>query len=215
MRAAWLRRPLIGSPGLQPVRWRQGVLCDRIPGKPDNKENGLAMSPAAFVERLRSQYDGALRRLLSTFLEPDDAAELANECYAKMLALKEPQLVREPRAFLLRTARNLALDRKRRLRVEVRSDLTPVEPDEFPSLSPGPDAWLDAERLLRDMELALCDMPPFTAQIFRMRRLEGLSSSQIAADLGVTTRTVQKHLVTALVRLEAQLGHHLSDGSGC
>lgn len=150
-----------------------------------------------------------LRRLLHSLLGPDDASELVNECYLRMLSLKEPSLVQEPKAFLLRTARNLAYDRRRRQAIEVTSDSLPAQPDDVAGPTSGPEDWLRFQQLHRDLDEALAAMPELTAQIFRLRRLEGQSSRDIAERLGVTPRTVQKHLVTALVFLEVRLDHHI------
>lgn len=48
-------------------------------------------------------------------------------------------------------------------------------------------------------------MPPRTQQIFRLNRLDGLTQAQVAAQLGVSLSTVEKHLASALERLMARM----------
>ena len=49
--------------------------------------------------------------------------------------------------------------------------------------------------LLIEEVLALCDrLPPRTARIFRMSRIDGLTNREIAERLHIAQRTVEKHI---------------------
>ena len=49
--------------------------------------------------------------------------------------------------------------------------------------------------LLIEEVLALCDrLPPQTARIFRMSRIEGMTNREIADALHIAQRTVEKHI---------------------
>lgn len=56
---------------------------------------------------------------------------------------------------------------------------------------------IGAENLRPILELALKKMPEKRSEVFRLSRLEGLSDQDIADQLGISVRTVQKHLEVA------------------
>ncbi len=123
----------------------------------------------------------------------------------KMLLVPNPGLIEHPRAFLLRTARNLLVDRARRGAIEVTSEGLPEAPDYMAAQDPGPHDLLATEQLQRALFVALGELPEMTAHIFKLRRIQGFSSVEIAEQLEVTPRTVQKHLASALVALAERL----------
>ncbi|MCC5870405.1 MAG: sigma-70 family RNA polymerase sigma factor [Gammaproteobacteria bacterium] len=166
----------------------------------------MGRSATQFVEELFQRHDSALRRFLTTRVRPDEVPDLANECYLQLLRVADPSSIRHPRAFLMRTASNLAADRARRRAIEVTSDNLPSDPDEFPADSPRPEEVLSSDQLLSRIQEALAELPGVTARIFWKRRIEGISSTRIAFELGVTPRTVQKHIAAALLHLYERVG---------
>ncbi|MBP3481905.1 MAG: sigma-70 family RNA polymerase sigma factor [Alistipes sp.] len=49
--------------------------------------------------------------------------------------------------------------------------------------------------------LSFCDtLPPQTAKIFRMSRIEDMTNKEIAAELGIAQRTVEKHISLSIKR---------------
>lgn len=171
----------------------------------------MSLISAQFVEDLRRRYDHSLQRFLRGRTPPDEVADLVNECYLRMLAIQDPAGVREPKAFLLRTAHNLAVDRGRRRALEVTSDALPAQPDELPGPAASPEDDARSGQLKGALDFALAELPERTATIFRLRRLQGHSSAAIAAELGLSQRAVQKHLVNALVFLEGRLRPFLKE----
>src|SRR6266853_5926060 len=72
-------------------------------------------SRAALVERLFREHNEALIRFLTARLRSyQDAREVAQEAYVRLLSLDQPGAVSYLRAFLFKTAANIAIDRRRR-----------------------------------------------------------------------------------------------------
>lgn len=158
-----------------------------------------------FVSDLVRRYDTALRRFLSVRVHPDDIGDLVNECYLRLLMLREPQRVQHPRAFLLTTARNLVRDRWRRRGPEGATSESVVDPNCVAAPEAGPDHWAMQSQLLEMFQTAIAELPPAVATVFMRRRVAGESSQHIAEDLGVTVRTVQKYVAQALAHLNQRL----------
>ncbi len=171
----------------------------------------MSRARTQFVEELRRRYDNSLQRFLRGRTPPDEVADLVNECYLRMLVIKDPLCVQEPEAFLMRTARNLAVDRSRRRALEVTSNDLPAPPDELPGAAASPEEDARAAQLGGELEMALGELPERTATVFRLRRLKGYSSAAIAAELGLGQRAVQKHLADAVVFLEQRLRPFLQE----
>lgn len=111
--------------------------------------------------------------------------------------------VRNPNAFLLRTAMNLAVDAHRRSRGE-RYESSPVDELNLTDLSPAPDEILAAEQRLHRMIETLDRVSTRTREIFFMHRLQGFSHAEIAKHLRISVSTVEKHIASAVTLLAIQ-----------
>lgn len=76
-------------------------------------------------------------------------------------------------------------------------------------------------RRLADLELAyhaaLAELSPRCAEVFHLRRHRAMATPDVAAHLSITTRMVQKHMVTAMAHLQDRLRPFLFrdlDGEG-
>ncbi len=103
--------------------------------------------------------------------------------------------IQSPRAFLFITARNLGIARVRHDRV------VPMElVAEMESLSVLENAAPSAERVssareeLRLLVKAIERLPTQCRQVYTLRKVYGFSQKEIAARLGITEHTVEKHV---------------------
>src|SRR5579859_522154 len=72
-------------------------------------------SRAAVIERLFREHNEALLRFLRGRVGScNEALEIAQEAYVRLLSLDQPGAVSYLRAFLFKTAANIAIDRRRR-----------------------------------------------------------------------------------------------------
>lgn len=108
-------------------------------------------------------------------------------------------------AYVLRAARNLAIDEHRR---EYRDALVSLPPDQAEAVAcpiPLPDAVLLGRQQLARITTAFTGLAPRTARIFLMHRLEHLPYRTIATRLNVSVSTVEKEISKALCILTAAL----------
>ncbi len=108
--------------------------------------------------------------------------------------------VREPEAFLVRTAIRLSINAHRdvRRRLNAEAGMLILE-DEV--ASPGSDELLAAEQSLRRMERTLGCLSEPTREAFLLHRVEGLSYTQIAALCGTTAKAVERRIARAMLAL--------------
>lgn len=146
----------------------------------------------------RSHADGL--RAIVRRAEGDDA-DLAQDAYLKLVETSRREPVAAPGHLLFRIARNLVIDR---LRSRARASMLFQVPDDWEQhgcMRPDPErSLLAAERLSR--ALAVIDaMPERRRRAFLLHRLDGLTYLQIAREMGVTVKAVEKHISAAMLQL--------------
>jgi RNA polymerase sigma factor (sigma-70 family) len=147
-----------------------------------------------------------LHRLLRRRGEARDRAEdLVQEAYLRMqVYCKEGNEVREPEAFLARTALNLAVDLRRRDQRDRRVAGTVDDPDLLPELVPAPDAALELEQRLTRIQKRLDRLSERTRVVFLMHRVQGYSYMEIAQRLRISVSSVEKHVASAVALLSME-----------
>ena len=173
----------------------------------------LAAEPEHFLIPVYLEQRDALSRFLRARLGSDtDIEDLLQDLYLKIASLDPGYAVAEPRAFLYRLASNLLLDRARsgrRARVRDtawRQVAHHSEGADDVNDSPSAETIVVDRQRLRGLLQALDTLPERTQSIFRMHKFDGLSYAEVAATLGITRSSVEKHMMTALRRLSSGRG---------
>lgn len=127
------------------------------------------------------------------------AEDIVQEAWVRFNAAAATQTIHEPRRFLFRIARNLALDDRRRRGLEEKlftddnGKALYVASDE-----PSVERSVEAASELVLIRAALAKLPDRTRQAFLLHRVEGLTLVEIGARLGVS-KSVAHELVTDAV----------------
>ncbi|TBU97400.1 RNA polymerase sigma factor [Stutzerimonas kirkiae] len=158
------------------------------------------------VERIYAEYSGRLRRyLLLKTRQPELAADLTQECFARLLQRDEP-LPDNPLSYLFTIANHLLIDHRRNHNQARTEQVGDSALEDIFDESPGPDLRVEAYQRLERLQDALRELPPRSFEVFRLCRLEGLSYSEAAQQLGISVSSVQKHLTMAIAFLVARSG---------
>jgi RNA polymerase sigma-70 factor (ECF subfamily) len=150
------------------------------------------------IERLFREHNEALIRFLRARVgSHNEALEVAQEAYVRLLSLDQPGAVSYLRAFLFKTAANIAIDRRRRHRNYDKV----TERQLFVELAENrtPERQVAAEQTLRLLGSLIEAMPPKCRESFVMNQIHGLDAAPIAARLGITESMVRKYVVRALL----------------
>ena len=160
----------------------------------------------------------------------DAAADLAQESYARVLALQQSgETVAEPRALLYRTARNLVIDQHRR--ASVRGVATHVNSaDTADDAYAGHDA-LDllaapaafepetaamSAQAVAAMLAAIGDLPLRCREAFILHKFDGLPQAAVAQQMGISVTMVERHIKHAMAacrRCQQQHGQPQAEGT--
>lgn len=159
---------------------------------------------AELVERLFREHNEALIRFLMARLRSyHDAREVAQEAYVRVLSLDEPGAVSYLRAFLFRTAANLATDRQRRAATHLRATELPLF-HEFADAR-TPERRVADEQTVQRLERLVAAMPAKCRQAFVLYQFEGLGLPEIAERMRMSERMVRKYVIRGLLHCRTQL----------
>jgi len=127
--------------------------------------------------------------------EPEDVAQAV---FLQLASQSDPELIRNPRSFLLKSAQNLVLDHRRSL-ARRRSHV-----DEFPGEFVTPMSDFDTERVFTAKERlkllveVLNRLPRNKRQIVLLSRIYGWSCERIGMRFGMSAEAVQKQIERVL-----------------
>lgn len=150
--------------------------------------NSIALSRLLLAER------NSLLRRVRRLVGSDGAEDVVQTLWLKIQAVRDEPPIDNPEAYLRRLAHNVAVDhlqgdkRKRDVHAEAMSLLH----DGVEGIS-GERVVLARDELAR-VELVIEAMADTTRRIFLLSRMEGMAQREIAAHLGVSRPTVEKHL---------------------
>lgn len=155
------------------------------------------MSDREETERLFRQHTGRMQQLAQVLLgEEEEARDAVSDVFVRLAdgTLRLPK--EKPENYLLASLRNLCFDRIRHLSLKERmkrqltlsaASLTPLETEQEL-----------ATEIITYAEQTMTDL---TWKVFQLRYDEGLSALETAKQLGISERTVYKHLAEALRQL--------------
>jgi RNA polymerase sigma factor (sigma-70 family) len=165
-----------------------GVPPDTSADKPDRSE--------ALAEICRNHNAALVRFLAVRTGSVEDAREIVQEAYAKVLALDRPGTISLLAGYLWRTAVNLAMDRwrERAHRERFARSTRPLERREEKSA----ESTVESQERLTIVERAIGNLPPRCLQAFVLHVLKGLTSPEVGREMGISEQMARKHVARAL-----------------
>lgn len=144
-----------------------------------------------------------LWRAVSRIVPPHEIEDVVQETYVRLCQIENVQEIKNPRSYMLRTVRNLALDHVKRAeyRLSVRWDEDPelgyhavnVESDNV-------YAEAASEEEFGHFCEAVRQLPEQCRRAFVLKKVYGYSQREIARELNLSESTVEKHVALGVRR---------------
>ncbi|MEQ8207608.1 MAG: RNA polymerase sigma factor [Woeseia sp.] len=155
-----------------------------------------------------------LARAIAGIVPPKEIEDIVQETYVRVCQVKSSESIHEPRRFLYRTARNLALDFRKKAETRL-TDAAEWEED-----------FTDEDGLLKDETFDLvatneefaqfCEavrhLPVQCRRVFVLKKVYGLSQREIAKELDIKESTVEKHVALGIKRCTYYMMKYESQG---
>lgn len=165
---------------------------------------GCPVDDQARVELLyREQAPQLRRRIHAHVRSSEEANDMVQDAFARLLGSGARRALRQPEAFLNRIVRNLLIDRSRRL--TGRPSHVPIDEENEPAERPTQEDGIELEQLRERYRAAVSALPARTREVFLLHRVDGLDYKEIAARLGMSYRTAEWHVAEAIVRIGRDL----------
>lgn len=143
------------------------------------------------------QQQGRVEKQLSRWVAcRATAADLCQELFIRLWRRKDVQ-VQDLSQYMMRSARNLAIDHIRSQRSRLRTE-SALLPEQMVGAPTALEDGHQATHELHQVEAALRALPERTRHVFLLNRIHGQSYADIARALGISASAVEKHMMRAL-----------------
>ena len=176
----------------------------------DNNKNNRTMSRDTLIDHF-ADCRNQLFRFIGRIVRPDDIEDIVQETFVQSYAACDRHPIDNPRAFMFRTARNLALNSLKRSDTRLVQSLT-----DSPELSrPGEDNPVEAQCQSEEKFVNFCRavalLPVTCRRVLILQKVYGLSQKEIAEYLQISCSTVEKHIargMSATTQYMTRAGYH-------
>ena len=127
-----------------------------------------------------------------------DPEELLNIAFLRLEHYSADHTVKDPKAFLVQTAKNALIDNYRHKQVSARYAADSLQNDKDRDETPLQDEVFASRARLDRVKRGLDQLPTRTREIFLMFRLEELKCREIAGRIGISESAVEKHIAKAM-----------------
>lgn len=156
----------------------------------DKKKRGLLDS---FLEHRKQLF-----RIIGRIVRPDEIEDIVQEVFVQSYAASRDRQIHNPKAFMFRTARNLALNSIKRSGYKLNSSMEELHEYEFvPEGNPVEDICQSEEKF-RNFCKAVSYLPISCRRVFILKKVYGMTQVEIAEFLNITSSTVEKHLARGM-----------------
>jgi RNA polymerase sigma-70 factor (ECF subfamily) len=159
------------------------------------------MTAGTILRQLRTRLQRLLRHRGQT---REDAEDVIQDAFLRLqVYYQQGGEVREPEAFLVRTAMRLAINSRRDTRRRVRAEGR-VRALRLIDTEPAPEDLVAAEQSVHALALKLDAVSPYTREVFLLHRVDGLSYAQISKPYGMSIKAVERRIARAMLAVFQQ-----------
>lgn len=152
-----------------------------------------------------------LMRVVARIVPPKEIEDIVQETYVRVCQIDKKDSIRTPRAFLMKTAQNLAFDYVKRAETRLTSSIEEDPVRGFgEGYSPSDEPF---EHLASNDEFSyFCEavrrLPVKCRRTFILKKVYGFAQKEIAEELNISESTVEKHVALGIKRSTQYMLRH-------
>jgi RNA polymerase sigma-70 factor (ECF subfamily) len=156
-----------------------------------------------FIREILAHEAALVSYLLRKWPNRLEVNDMRQDVYVRVYEAAAKSRPPAPRAFLFTTAAHLLVDRMRRRRVVAIDTVGDVEALDVLVEQVSPERRVSAHEELRRLAHAIDLLPPKCRAVVWMRRVDDLPQKEVARRLGITEKSVEKHVMKGMKLLAA------------
>lgn len=141
-----------------------------------------------------------LSRFIGRVVAPGDIEDIVQETFIRSMQACMGRRIDHPRAFMFRTARNLALNHVQRFDNKMRRHMVDYLDEDVQQPTQTLEAQFESQERFTYLCRAIGKLPAQCRHAFVLRKVYGLSQKEVAQYLEMTEGNVEKHVSRGLVR---------------
>jgi RNA polymerase sigma factor (sigma-70 family) len=154
--------------------------------------------PLSVQNTIRRYHDSLIHFLRQRLRVPEDALDVAQETYIRMMQYQDSRQIRSPSSMLFRIAINVANDLGRAEQARGMRNHCSVEDLDIASDEPSAERQITAREDLELLYETIEQLPPKCRQVFLLSRVRKMTYGEIAQHCGISRKMVEKHVSHAL-----------------
>jgi RNA polymerase sigma factor (sigma-70 family) len=165
---------------------------------------------AWFTREILAHEDALVRYLRRVWSNGDEIPDLRQDTYVRVYEAAKKARPLSPKSFLFTTARHLITDRIRRKRIVAIDSVADMDALNVMIEEISPEQRSSSHQELRLLAQAIDLLPPKCREVVWMRRVNDLPQKQVAIRLGISQKSVEKHVMKGMRLLaDAMFGNPL------
>ncbi len=153
----------------------------------------------------RQYYDELLAFLTRRLGSHDQALDVTQETFLRILNQPSSRPINNPRAFLYKTARNLTIDIFRRQQKLPHTSLESEDIQSVLIIEPIQEREVEAKERMQRLYQAIRELSPKCRHVFLLHKFKERSQAEIATQLGISKNMVEKHVMKALAHCKRRM----------
>ena len=163
------------------------------------KYRRFSVVTAAFLE-----HQSFLKKFLSRYLyERQDIEDVTQETYLRAYKAEQIKDIEQPKAFLFRIARNIALTSLTKKSNQISDCIADLDDSMVIDNEATVENEVEARQNLGIYCEAVAALPEQCRRVFLLRKIHGLSHKEIAKRMELSVSSVEKHLLKGVTRCRA------------
>jgi len=154
-----------------------------------------------FVREVLPLETALIHFLRRSWRNSSEIGDLCQDVYVRVYEAARKEIPDPVKPFVFTTAKNIVIDRIRHAQVVPIETVSDVDFLSIANEQPGADRAVAAREELRRLQAALDRMPPRCREAVVLKKIDGLSTREIAVRMGIAVRTVDRHLSDGAVML--------------